>query len=683
MAASTEPNETEQSSSKHASAGQMLAAIVLGVLVIAIGYVVLVPAKLPEDLAALQAAADAAAAATTGAQAMEPRSLDHSDFTNYWDNQFVLWWDDFSKAWKDNTLDTGTNSNIRAVDYVGSDTCRDCHPQNHDLWSKHGHHRMTQFANANTVVGDFSGSKTIEHDGGSARFYKEGDKFIMETKRGDKTWKFHITRTIGWRHMQDYAGFLISGPDETGLGRDKYEHVLPFAFDVAEQEWMPPVHVHPDDDIPDSFEPHLIVQYSLGCSDCHNAYPVGDRMIRRAGLERWSAYVPRPTSLHLSAYLSDAHPEVMTPGKAYTEYPNEEVVKIGRQVRDLQLEETVHLQGITCEACHYGGREHVANSTKTNSTVLPAFFPVSPHIRTAAKDMTVLHAKDAQNMNFICARCHSGSRQQFANGLQAWNSTEYTEAMNGHCYDPLKAQSKGMASMACAQCHNPHETVGLKWSRTPAQDDASCITCHQKFKSAEQKLAHTHHASGDGSHCMDCHMPHTNEGLGRMVRTHRIDNPIDHKLIEANQVNACNLCHLDKSINWTIQNLKDWYDPNFSPNGAEMAVNYKDRNAPVVNEWISSSHPPTRIATAGAIARRNATYALEPLLDQLTVEDYGYNQRIMQKAVDELLGVKMRSMGFKYHLPVAERQAIMKELKPKLLKLSAGFPNPGKSVVKN
>jgi len=535
---------------------------------------------------------------------------------------------------------------------------------------RHGHHRMTQFASADTVVGDFSGGQTIECEGGRARFFNREGKYFMELSRGGKRWLYHVTRTIGWRHMQDYAGVLVAEQDELDLNRHRIEHVLPFAWDVAEGHFMPAVHVHPDDDIPDSFEPHICIPYSQGCSDCHNAYPVGDRMFRRAGIERWAAYAPRQTSLFLSAYLADAHPEVMIPGRAFTDYSNEEVVRVANRIRDLKLEETVHLQGITCEACHYGCREHAQKSTPDKSDLLPAFYPISPHLVTEATDRAELSAKSPENINFICARCHSGSRQHYANGLHAWNSTEYTEAINGHCYDPQKARQHGMQAMSCTHCHNPHETIGLKWTRAPRQDDAKCLSCHRQYEPEAARRAHTHH-SGEGTHCMDCHMPHTNEGLGRMVRTHRIVSPVDRDLIEANQVNACNLCHLDRSIDWTLRYLNEWYDPGFKVSNEAMNRNYADRSAPVVHAWMKSPHAPTRIATAGAIARRKAFFALPDLLDQLSVETYGYNQRMMQKAVDELLGIRLRDKGFRYYAPVEQRRALMAKLKPGLLKLAA------------
>lgn len=667
----TSSKSDEKAETRPSSLGQLAAAVVLGLAVIVGIYLIMRPSQEELDRRiAAEVATEMAAQGGTGPVAddeREPRSIEHSQYTNLWQNDYVLWWDDVPAGWRQQAIDTGTNSNVRGIDYVGSDTCRNCHSENHMAWSQHGHHRMTQFASAKTVVGDFSGEQTIEYEGGTGRFFTdEGGTHHMELKRDGKTWLFRITRTIGWRHMQDYAGFLIYGPDE--LDRDKIEHVLPFAYDVAEQHWMPTIHVHSDDDIPDSFEPHLAVRYSQGCSDCHNAYPVGDRMFRRAGVLRWAAYSPRQTSMFLSAYIADAHPEILDGDKKFDQYADEQVLRIVNEIRDLRLEETIVLQGITCEACHFGCREHVEKSTANKSEALPAFYPISPHLVTEASHPDQLWGSNTKNVNFICARCHSGSRQLYANGLQAWNSTEYTEAINGHCYDHVKAAKRGMKSMSCSNCHDPHKTIGLKWTQTQDQADRNCLSCHSQFKGAKERLAHTHHAGGDGSHCMDCHMPHTNEGLGRMVRTHRIINPTDKALIEANQVNACNLCHLDKSIDWTLQYLTDWYNPRFEVSAEVMARNYQDQDAPVVHGWMKSPHPPTRIATAGAIARRKATFALPDLLDQLAVETHGYNQRMMQKAVDELLGIKLRDLGFMYHLPKERRQAIMTRIKPQLLK---------------
>ena len=592
----------------------------------------------------------------------EPRSFQFGHIQNRWGKQFRLWWEDVPNKIRMVSADTGTNSNIRPVDYVGPSRCRDCHPDKHQGWTQHGHSRMTAKASAESVLGDFSGTRTIEYEGGTAHFLREDGKYLMDLKRNGRSWRFHITRTIGWRHFQDYAGYLISGPDELGHDRDKVEHVLPFSWDLAEQHFMPPVHLFGEHEIPDSFEPDKIVDYETVCSDCHNTYPVGDRILRYRGQYRWTEYSPYSSSLHIAGYFKDAHPELLVSQRPLAAYSRDEILRIGAKFETRPRINTVPQQGITCEACHYGGRAHAENSTRTNSTVLPSFFATSPYLFTQTEGTSQLQGRDAQNITFTCARCHTGERQGYANGLHAWNSTEVTEALNGSCYDPIKARRKGMRAMTCVTCHDPHQTVGLEWSRPPQEDDQICLDCHDQFRPPDARMAHTHHQPGNGDHCMDCHMPHTNEGLGQMVRTHRIVNPIDRPLIEANQPNACNLCHLDKPIDWTIDWLRKWYAPDFQPSEQAMASNYPHRARAVVYDWLRSKHQPTRIAAAGAVGRRNAEFALPALLEQLVNEPLAYTRRAMQKSADKVLGYKLRDQGFEYHLPRERRREIMSSL---------------------
>jgi hypothetical protein len=55
-------------------------------------------------------------------------------------------------------------------------------------------------------------------------------------------------------------------------------------------------------------------------------------------------------------------------------------------------------------------------------------------------------------------------------------------------------------------------------------------------------------------------MPHTTYGLFKGIRSHRIDSPNSNKIAVSNRPNACNLCHLDQTLQWTVDNLHKWYD---------------------------------------------------------------------------------------------------------------------------
>jgi hypothetical protein len=54
-------------------------------------------------------------------------------------------------------------------------------------------------------------------------------------------------------------------------------------------------------------------------------------------------------------------------------------------------------------------------------------------------------------------------------------------------------------------------------------------------------------------------MPYTGWGLLGAVRSHEISNPSVDETLETGRPNACNLCHLDKTLAWAAQHLEDGY----------------------------------------------------------------------------------------------------------------------------
>ena len=71
---------------------------------------------------------------------------------------------------------------------------------------------------------------------------------------------------------------------------------------------------------------------------------------------------------------------------------------------------------------------------------------------------------------------------------------------------------------------------------------------------------HTHHAADSaGSRCYNCHMPHTTYGLLKAIRSHQVSSPSVSASVQTGRPNACNQCHLDKSLGWTQEHLAEWY----------------------------------------------------------------------------------------------------------------------------
>lgn len=118
---------------------------------------------------------------------------------------------------------------------------------------------------------------------------------------------------------------------------------------------------------------------------------------------------------------------------------------------------------------------------------------------------------------------------------------------------------------ACLQCHAPAArgfapsqkqwriVEGLAERGQPAMPGAE----HTARQAIE---AHTHHgADSAGSSCYNCHMPYTTYGLLKTIRSHQISSPSATVTLRTGRPNACNLCHLDKTLEWTADHLTDWY----------------------------------------------------------------------------------------------------------------------------
>ena len=604
----------------------------------------------------------------------------HAGFTNIFNpaTEVTLWWSEVADEIVEKRVETGTNSNIRHADYGGPESCQACHQDKYDNWRSHAHRLMHAQATPETVTGDFSGQASIRYQGGLGTFYKEGDAYRMKLVRGDRIRTFAVTRTIGSRYFQYYVGRLIEGSAADTPDMRATEHVLPFGYWMNAKEWVPTVHVYREtdfyDDARDVYTDNEIAPYDSGCSGCHVTQPMGDWLSSRAAGKRMSAYAPRSTAIDVAGYLKSAHPDLLPASIPAAEVDEQTATLIRENVAALPFAEHGVAFGVTCEACHHGSKAHAEASTMDKTAVRPAFYPVSPHVHSFGEDLEEVTGRNDGNINMICARCHSGGRKPYANGIHTWNSTEFTDGASGFCYTRQPDSASERRTLTCVHCHDPHEGIGQTWKRTEAEDSAKCMDCHQQFRNELVLTAHTHHApASSGSQCMNCHMPKITEGLETMVRTHRIFNPTDRDMIENNEPNACNLCHLEKPIDWTIGHLRDWYGRRHRYDERKLTANYPNRRGSVALGWLRSAHHPTRLVAADFLAREGLSWALPQLLDVLAADSNVINRQFTQRRIEEKLGLRLKDLGYQFYFPEAERQAVAGRLAaPLTARLNAG-----------
>lgn len=566
--------------------------------------------------------------------------------------QLTLWWDAVPESVQQSLNHSSTRSNIHPGDYTGIETCAKCHPKEHSGWLTHAHRRMNALASPQSVVGDFSGQSSIHYQGGTATFTTSslGD-YSMLLQKGQLRREYRITQTIGSRFFQYYVGVQTVGPEPVGHKFYSDEHVLPFGYWIEEQEWVPVVHVgdEVEDDLrPDPFDhpPESSQHYARygGCNMCHTTFPFADMYVRNG--PHLGHHLDHEMHWDLGTYVSQQRPELLSPHSAPWQLSDDELKTLAVDYWQFEAPEHAVDLGITCEACHLGCAEHVSNPT-----VKPRFAAFSPHLYTSEPYRS---SRTPKNLNRICARCHIGYRPTLAAGMSTWNSTEFTDAMQGSCYSEL----------TCVHCHNPHQGIGRKWSLSAEQDDQSCLSCHQQYREPSRLEQHTHHAVESlGSRCMNCHMPHLNEGLQDVVRTHTIFSPTNAEMIAANHPNACNLCHLDQSVAWTIDHLRDWYGAEFDSNHLATVLDNPDDAA---KQWFYSDNESVRLIVSSAVVRTKAMWAL-PELIRLLNDPFLVNRQFTQRGIEQMLGVNLEEYGYHFYLSKKERSEPLTRIRQALL----------------
>jgi predicted CXXCH cytochrome family protein len=253
--------------------------------------------------------------------------------------------------------------------------------------------------------------------------------------------------------------------------------------------------------------------------------------------------------------------------------------------------------GISCEACHGPAARHVAMETDRRTRGLPR--------KEAGVDHAIVHPEKLEpaRTSQVCAFCHSmkwydrnegwaetGFRFRPGDDLEAttpvirprhldqqpwlnrvlaanpdllkdffWNDgmirvsgREFNGLIESPCY-------KG-GKFTCLSCHSLHSSEPDDQLARDRTDNRACIQCHPKFGDTSALAAHTHHKpASSGSECYNCHMPHTTYGVLSAIRSHEISSPRVADALKTGRPDACTLCHLDQTLQWTATRLNEWY----------------------------------------------------------------------------------------------------------------------------
>jgi hypothetical protein len=79
------------------------------------------------------------------------------------------------------TTESFDRSIYKLDEYVGAETCAECHQESHEKWLESHHYHAMELPNDQTVRADFNNS-TFENYGITTRFFRENEKYLVETE---------------------------------------------------------------------------------------------------------------------------------------------------------------------------------------------------------------------------------------------------------------------------------------------------------------------------------------------------------------------------------------------------------------------------------------------------------------------------------------------------------------------
>ena len=549
--------------------------------------------------------------------------------------------------------------------YASSSSCRACHPGQYASWHGSYHRTMTQVATPETVAASFDGvivdnvpgsPMLLEQRGRrlSAVFDDPDDEVKGLAPESDSARPRRIDRqvvmTTGSHNQQIY--WYATGNSRV-LGQ------LPAIWLTADRRWIP--------------------------RRAAVMHPPGQSPMSETG--SWNGVC-------VACHTTNGQPQLDTP---FGSQP------ILTQVADTRAAEF----GISCEACHGPGEPHLhANRSPLRRYVLHL---IGRGDSTVVQPMRLNPRLSSQ----VCGQCHSfwefsnpqSERRANAHGLpyrpgdelaetrfivqptknlgspamQAflaadpgfirdifWSDgmvratgREYNGMIDSPCYRNATTDAR---TMSCFSCHTMHKTsddarmIG-EWADDQlaprAVGNQACLQCHAR--TIQDVTAHTHHrADSAGSSCYNCHMPYTTYGLLKTIRSHQISSPSVRATVDTGRPDACNLCHLDKTLAWTADYLEKWYAT------AKPRLGDEEQSVAASLLWLLSGDAGQRAIVAQSLGWAPAQQAsgtgwIAPYLALFLDDPYDAVRYIASRSLKTLPG--FQAFAFDYVAPQTTRAA--------------------------
>jgi len=463
-------------------------------------------------------------------------------------------------------------------DYIGSETCADCHRTEYQSWQGSHHDLAMQPANTETVLGDFDKAE-FNHFGVTSTFYREGDKFLVRTDGADGALQdFEIVYTFGVHPLQQYLIEMPGGRLQAlSIAWDSR------AADAGGQRWF-----------------HLY----------------GDEAIRHDDILHWTQ-----PSQNWNNMCAECHSTRLQ--KNY-------------DAKTRSFATTWSEVNVACEACHGPGEDHrrwakresgwqQLDDNRGLQVQLDERRDVHWKMDADTNIASRSQSRDSAREIETCARCHSRRSpisSEYRHGEPLFD--HYLPALLSeglyhadgqiddevYVYGSFMQSKMNAAGVTCSDCHEPH-SLELR-----APGNGVCLQCHQA-NIYNTSAHHFHEPKSSGASCAECHMPTRNYMVVDPRHDHSMRIPRPDLSVSLGTPNACTMCHTDQSAQWAANQVGKWYG-DVSPGHQQYAeiLSAARRGAGSGNALAALIRNPA----TPAIARATALAEIGPYLSNQTTD---------------------------------------------------------------
>jgi predicted CXXCH cytochrome family protein len=404
----------------------------------------------------------------------------------------------------------------KTAEYVGRETCIDCHIAEYNDWLGSDHDKAMDWATDSTVLGNFvDGSMTRENQ--THKAYMRDGKFYVYTDGADGSMQeFEIKYVFGYDPLQQYLVEFEEGRLQT----------LALTWNSKDSAWYYMADsVYQGLNVDHTNWLHWTNQaqnWNSMCADCHSTnLKMGYNPETNSYHTTWSEIdvsceaCHGPASLHLDwAKLPD--------------YARGDIENTGLLTKTSGIDHQQYVD--LCARCH-SRRASLSDFHPEKNNIYSHMIPILPvepnfYVDGQIKEEDYVYASFTQSRMFV-------------------------------------------KEIKCNDCHNVHSGKLL------FEGNNLCLQCHRATD--YNTFSHTHHKSageegeavisvsgvkyevGSGTECINCHM-HAQYFMGvdyRNDHSFRIPRPDLSEVLGT--PNACNQCHNDKTNQWSQSYIEKWF----------------------------------------------------------------------------------------------------------------------------